>query len=121
MDKLKPINALFFCLKAVRSVSGNNGSNAEARKAGDIFVAAYEAHQGTSAEAIPVAGLILGQFFTSEANLSQNSTEILLQAKELATDAGFLATKFEMNLKRPTALGAMAVVFRRQNQSEAKA
>lgn len=82
----------------------------------DNFIAAYEAHHPTSHEAIPVAGIGLGQFFPTEAILSLNSEEIRTQAMELASAAGFHATTFDMGLQRKTSLGAMCVMMTRQNQ-----
>lgn len=115
MKNLLTIDALNFCVLAVRGVSGSNGRPDIARDTCDTFLAAYAAGTATSHEAIPVAGITVGQFFTAASLTDENTKETLLLAVELAKKADFDVKDFKLKLQLTTALGQMAVEMNRQN------
>lgn len=116
LKKLTATDSLYYCLQAVKSVSGSNGRPTEAAAACDLFITSYKAGTATSHESIPVAGIILKQFFGTQAALGNgNDIETLRQAREGAAHDGFDSMQFSLALKIGTALGQMAVELTRQN------
>jgi hypothetical protein len=115
VKSLLTIDALNFCALAVRDISGSNGRPDKARIACHKFLDAYAAGTATGLESIPVAGILLKQFFTESSLTDENSKETLKSAVNLAKTADFDVTDFGMSLILSTALGEMAVEMNRQN------
>jgi len=117
MKTLKAGSSIYFVLKAIRSVSGSNGSDTDVREECNKYIKEFEEGVSMPENAIVVAGIPLSQFFVSSQNLANDADEVLLQSRELATDAGYRAKIFVLTLSLQTWLGTMGFEFQKQNKT----